>query len=81
LEVNLDPGRLLDFRSSVDRVLDTQVNLGRELNDSRLNMLEAVGIEEPGAHPIRTMLERFRGQISKRTRPKNTSKTDFRTFS
>ena len=42
--------------------------------------VEAVGIEQPGAHPIQTILERFRGQVSMRTRPKNTSKTHYRTF-
>jgi hypothetical protein len=43
-------------------------------------MVEAVGIEQPAAHPIPTILERFRGQVSIKTRPKNTSKTRYRTF-
>jgi hypothetical protein len=43
-------------------------------------MVEAVGIEQPGAHPIPTILERFRGQGSMRTRPKTTNKTRYRTF-
>ena len=42
--------------------------------------VEEAGIEQVGAHPIRTILERFRGQGSTRTRPKNTSKTRYRTF-
>jgi len=42
--------------------------------------VEAVEIEKPGARPISTILERFRGQASMRTRPKNTSKTRYRTF-
>ena len=42
--------------------------------------VEAVGIEQPVVHPIPTILERFRGQGSMRTRPKNTSKTHYRTF-
>jgi len=37
--------------------------------------VEAVGIEQPALHPIQTILERFRGQVSTRTRPKNTNKT------
>ena len=41
--------------------------------------MEAVGIEQPAAHPIRAILERFRGQVSTRTLPKNTSKTRYRT--
>ena len=43
-------------------------------------VVEAVGIEQPGAHPTPTILERFRGQVSRRTRPKNASKTRYRTF-
>jgi hypothetical protein len=45
-----------------------------------LALVEAVGIEQPGAHLIPTILERFRGQGSMRTRPNNTSKTRYRTF-
>jgi hypothetical protein len=45
-----------------------------------LALVEAVGIEQPAAHAIRTILEQFRGQVSMRTRPKNTSKTRYRTF-
>ena len=52
----------------------------RKLNDSELEIVEAVGIEQPGARPIRTILERFRGQVSSKTHPKNTSKTRYRTF-
>ena len=37
--------------------------------------MEAVGVEQPEAHPIPTILERFRGQVSLRTRPNNTNKT------
>jgi hypothetical protein len=52
LNVNLDCGRLLDFRPSANRALDTfldtQVDPGRKLNDSRLKMVEAVGIENCG---------------------------------
>jgi hypothetical protein len=84
LKVNLERGTLLDFRPSADRVwdtfLDTQVDPGRKLNDSGIKMVEAVGIEQPAAHPIPTILERFRGQVSMRTRPKNTSKPRYRTF-
>ena len=29
-------------------------------------IVEAVGIEQPGAHPIQTILERFLGQVSRR---------------
>jgi len=43
-------------------------------------MVEAVGIEQLAIHQIPTILERFRGQVSMRTRPKNTSKTRYRTF-
>ncbi len=42
--------------------------------------VEAVGIEQPVGHPIPTILERFRGHVSTKTRPKNTSKTRYRTF-
>jgi hypothetical protein len=84
LKVNLERGTLLDFRPSADRVwdtfLDTQVDPGRKLNDSGIKMVGAVGIEQPGAHPIQTILERFRGHVSMRTRPKNTNKTRCRTF-
>jgi hypothetical protein len=41
----------------------------------KTGIVEAVGIEQPAAHPIPTILERFRGQVSMRTRPKNTNKT------
>jgi len=43
-------------------------------------VVEAVGIERPAAHPIPMIPERFRGQVSIRTRPKNTSETRCRTF-
>jgi len=43
-------------------------------------IVEAVGIEQPAIHPVPTILERFRGQVSRRTRPKNTSKTRCRRF-
>jgi len=43
-------------------------------------IVEAVGIEQPAIHLIQTILERFRGQVSMRTRPKNTNKTRYRTF-
>jgi len=43
-------------------------------------VVEAVGIEQPAIHLIWTILERFRGQVSMRTRPKNTRKTRYRTF-
>jgi len=42
--------------------------------------LSTVGFEQPAAHLIRTILERFRGQVSMKTRPKNTKKTRCRTF-
>jgi integrase len=49
LKVSLDRGRLLDFRPSANRALDTfldtHVDLSGKLNDSRLKMVEAVGIE------------------------------------
>ena len=49
LKVSLDRGRLLDFRTSANRALDTfldtHVDLSGKLNDSRLKMVEAVGIE------------------------------------
>jgi len=38
-------------------------------------IVEAVGIEQLVIRPIQTILERFRGQVSRRTRPKNTRKT------
>ena len=43
-------------------------------------LVEAVGIEQPGVRPIPTILQRFRGQVSTKTRPKNTNKTRCRTF-
>ena len=85
LQVNLDRGTLLDFRPASDRLwdtsLDTDAHRGRKLNDSNPKVVEAVGIEQPEAHPIPTILERFRGQVSTRTRPKNTNETRYRTFS
>jgi len=45
-----------------------------------IDVVEAVGIEQPAVHPIQTIPERFRGQVSMRTRSKNTSKTRYRTF-
>jgi hypothetical protein len=30
-----------------------------------LALVEAVGIEQPGVQPISTILERFRGQVSR----------------
>jgi len=56
------------------------VDLGRKLNDFNRKLVEAVGIEQLAIHLIQTILERFRGQVSMRTRPKNTSKTRYRTF-
>jgi len=41
---------------------------------------EAVGIEHRAIHLNPTNLEQFRGQVSVRTRPKNTNKTRYRTF-
>ncbi|MGB8222810.1 MAG: hypothetical protein WCF10_09485 [Polyangiales bacterium] len=38
------------------------------------------GVEQPATHPIPMIRERFRGQVSIRTRPKNTNKTRCRTF-
>jgi integrase len=62
-----------------DRVLDTfwtpKADPARKLNGFNPKLVEAVGIEQPGAHPSSTILEWFRGQVSTRTRPKNTSKT------
>jgi len=43
-------------------------------------LVEAVGIEQPAIRLVPTILERFRGQVSTRTRPKKTSKTCCRTF-
>jgi hypothetical protein len=37
--------------------------------------VEAVGIEHLAIHLMPTILERFRGQVSVRTRPKNTNGT------
>ncbi|MGB5350714.1 MAG: hypothetical protein WBN10_14000 [Polyangiales bacterium] len=42
--------------------------------------VEAVGIEQPAAHSIPTILERFRGQVSPKTRSNNANKTRYRTF-
>jgi len=56
------------------------VDPARKLNDCNPKLVEAVGIEQPAAHPIPTILKRFRGQVSTRTRPKNTSETRCRTF-
>jgi len=58
----------------------------RTQRDSRLALnrrvpfVEAVGIEQPAVHLIQTILERFRGQVSMRTRPKYATKTRYRTF-
>jgi hypothetical protein len=49
--------------------------IGRETG-----IVEAVGIEQPAVRLIPTILQRFRGQVSIRTRPKRTSKTRYRTF-
>jgi hypothetical protein len=46
----------------------------------RNRAVEAVGIEQPAVHPIPTILERFRGQVSMRKRPKNARKTRYQTF-
>jgi len=43
-------------------------------------IVEAVGIEQPAVHLVPTILEWFRGQVSIKTRPKNTNKTRYRTF-
>jgi hypothetical protein len=43
-------------------------------NDA-VKVVEAVGIEQPAVRPVQTILEWFRGQVSMRTRPKNTNKT------
>ena len=43
-------------------------------------LVEAVGIEQPAAHSIPTILERFRGQVSPKTRSNNANKTRYRTF-
>jgi len=84
LKVNLERGKLIDFPRQRDRVRDTfsdiEVDLGRKLIDCGIKVVEAVGIEQPGARPIPTFLERFRGQVSTRTRPKNTRETRYRTF-
>jgi hypothetical protein len=45
-----------------------------------MKVVEAVGIEQLATRLIPTILERFRGQVSRRTRPKNTMKTRYRTF-
>ena len=60
--------------------LDARADLGRKLNDSKTKTMEAVGIEQPAVRPVPTILKRFRGQVSTRTRPKNTSETRCRTF-
>jgi hypothetical protein len=46
----------------------------------KTGIVEAVGIEHLAIRPIPTILERFRGQVSTRTHPKNTKKTRYRTF-
>lgn len=38
-------------------------------------IVEAVGIEHRAMHLIQTIHKWFRGQVSRRTRPKNTRKT------
>jgi hypothetical protein len=38
-------------------------------------MVEAVGIEPVSIHPVQTILERFRGQVSPKTPSNNTNKT------
>jgi hypothetical protein len=38
-------------------------------------LVEAVGIEQPAVRPLQTILEGFRGQVSMRTRRKNTRET------
>jgi len=60
--------------------LDTEADLGRKLNDFNPKLVEAVGIEHRAIRLTWTILERFRGQVSMRTRPKNTSKMCYRTF-
>jgi hypothetical protein len=58
-----------------DTFLDTEVDPARKLNDFNPKLVEAVGIEQPVVHLVPTILEWFRGQVSMRTRPKNTNKT------
>ncbi|MDH3726389.1 MAG: hypothetical protein OER77_02575 [Myxococcales bacterium] len=57
----------------------TYVQVGN-LTIPTLKLVQAVGIEQPAVHPVPTILERFRGQVSIKTRPKNTTKTRYRTF-
>jgi len=47
---------------------------------SGIKIVEAVGIEHRAVHLVWTILQRFRGQVPIRTRPKNTKKTRSRTF-
>ena len=55
--------------------LDARADLGRELNDSKTKTVEAVGIEQPGAHLVWTILERFRGLVSPKTPSNSTNQT------
>jgi hypothetical protein len=41
----------------------------------RVPFVEAVGIEPVSIHPVQTILERFRGQVSPKTPSNNTNKT------
>ena len=79
LKVDLERGKRIDFPRLGNRVwdtfLDTEVDPARKLNDFNPKMVEAVGIEQPGVRLVPTILERFRGQVSRRARPKNTNKT------
>jgi homogentisate 1,2-dioxygenase len=54
--------------------LDARADLGRKLNDSKTKTMEAVGIEPLAIHLIQVILERFRGQVSAKTRRKKTNK-------
>jgi len=69
-----------DCESNSDTSRDAHVRAGQQSNDSEAKLVEAVGIEQPAVHLMPTILERFRGQVSMRTRPKNTNKTRYRTF-
>ncbi|MBW2509281.1 MAG: hypothetical protein JRE81_11665, partial [Deltaproteobacteria bacterium] len=57
-----------DSHSVVTRAMTNSLTTSNHLS----SVVEAVGIEQPGAHPIPTILERFRGQVSTKTRPNNT---------
>ena len=57
-----------------------QVGCDHEEHGPECLSVEAVGIEHRAIRLIQTILERFHGQVSMKTRPKNTRETLYQTF-